>query len=114
MRILVALLALLLAEGCGPRAVPGVLDADTATKTINRDLYRFQDCYVSHRGDAGAGRIVVVADLDASGRVSAVQGVESELPEAVGSCLLDVFRALRFPAPDEAPYSIAYPFRFEP
>jgi TonB family protein len=67
----------------------------------------------SARGGEDEGRVVVTFVIEPDGRVSAAAYLVSTLTdEGLAACILDVFRGLRFDAPEGGIVMVSHPFQF--
>ena len=71
-------------------------------------------CYRTHAPDRSTGRLLLRIVLAPDGRASAVDVLEDGLRNPnLASCLQQLLRALRYPAPGDVPCTALYPFNFQ-
>lgn len=95
----------------------GSISREEVAAVINRELGKIQSCYekAQFANPDLRGKITVEWTIELDGRVSGVKQKFSTLqgPE-VASCILALFKRLRFPAPRGGVVVASYPFTFAP
>jgi hypothetical protein len=93
----------------------GTMDPAQVKETVHPEMGKIQACYEQAlaKDPKASGRVTVRFVVEAAGLVYSVQTPINELPSEVGTCLVGVFMALRFPAPSDGPATFELPFLFE-
>lgn len=97
--------------------VDGSLDPKLITKTIRARMAGFKACYENalKRSPNLQGKVVITFTIGDDGRVSEAGVEQDNLGDPdVGRCIVNIFRRLRFPKPDEGSVQASFPFVFVP
>jgi hypothetical protein len=103
-------------KGSGETIVQGALDPGIIKKVVKENGARFRQCYESgaKNNPSLAGKVSVKLTIDKTGAVIAAEETSGAFPDkAVVSCILDVFKTLKFPKPGGM-VIINYPLMFKP
>ncbi len=105
-------------SGAQPSATPHDFTVDDVIQAVRAENAKVRGCYerALARSPTLAGRLKVRFAVQPDGAVTEVAIEESTLrDEAMHACIVDVFRALRFPAGDpEGPLRLNFPLTFVP
>ena len=100
-----------------PSKVTGRLPPEVIQRIVRQNYGLFQQCYERAllKDPKLEGRVVVRFVIAADGSITDVRDEGSTLasPEAV-SCMLEIYRKLRFPAPEGGIVTVVYPIQFAP
>jgi len=101
----------------GYREARGPSMAGLIQRSVTQSRPRWRRCYLEGlaRNPSLAGRVVVKFVIGRQGEVRLAMNSGSNLPdERVVSCVVALFRAMRFPAPESGIVTVTYPLIFEP
>jgi pSer/pThr/pTyr-binding forkhead associated (FHA) protein len=98
-------------------SVGGTLPSSTIQRIVRQSYGSFRMCYMKGlvSNPSLAGRVSVAFVISRSGAVSNAQNAGSDLSDSsVTSCVVNAFRGLSFPAPEDGIVTVTYPISFSP
>jgi hypothetical protein len=100
----------------GATQVTGRLPPEVIQRIVRQNFGRFRLCYENGlRSNPNLqGSVNVRFTIDRSGGVSDVANGGSDLEGATTGCVVNTFRGLAFPAPEDGLVKVVYPLRFSP
>ena len=97
-------------------SISGRLPAEAIQRIVRQNMGRFRQCYETalRAQPKLSGRVAVAFEIGPDGSVNEPRVADSNVPQAVGSCIAGAFRALAFPEPEGGIVHVVYPFRLTP
>ncbi len=100
-----------------PIVSDGRLDKETIRRAVRASSGRVRACYAAtaRRLGAQSWQLAITFTVGRSGEVISANEVGGDVPDTEARvCLVDVFRALRFPEPERGTATVTVPLRFAP
>lgn len=94
----------------------GMMSSGDVAKVVNRKLGAIKGCYEQalKRDPTLAGKVTIRFTISGSGKVTTARTTLNELTPAVGTCMVNAFKRMRFPPPEGGEVTFEYPFMFTP
>jgi TonB family protein len=100
-----------------PPEVGGHMPPEVIQRVVRQNFGRMRMCYEQGLGRNPnlEGRVEVRFLIGSDGRVGSASSGSSSMPDsAVTSCVVSVFYAISFPAPESGTVRVTYPISFTP